>query len=39
MGHTVLIVDDDLAIKESVEEYLTLMSYEVKSAQKRTAGH
>jgi len=33
MGHTVLIVDDDLAIKESVEEYLTLMSYEVKSAQ------
>jgi len=32
MGHTVLIVDDDLAIKESVEEYLTLMSYEVKSA-------
>jgi two-component system cell cycle response regulator len=33
MGHTILIVDDDLAIKESVEEYLTLMSYEVKSAQ------
>ena len=32
MSHTILIVDDDLAIKESVEEYLSLMSYEVKSA-------
>ncbi len=33
MAHTILIVDDDIAIKESVEEYLTLLSYEVKSAE------
>ncbi|MCG8635824.1 MAG: diguanylate cyclase [Desulfobacterales bacterium] len=33
MTHAILIVDDDLAIKESVEEYLKLLSYEVKSAQ------
>jgi len=32
MAHAILIVDDDLAIKESVEEYLRLLSYEVKSA-------
>ena len=33
MAHAILIVDDDLAIKESVEEFLTLMAYEVKSAE------
>lgn len=33
MAHAVLIVDDDTAIKESVEEFLTLMTYEVKSAE------
>lgn len=33
MANTILIVDDDSAIKESVEEYLKLLSYEVKSAQ------
>ena len=33
MAHAILIVDDDLAIKESVEEYLRLLSYDVKSAQ------
>jgi len=33
MAHTILIVDDDIAIKESVEEFLTLMTYEVKSAE------
>ena len=33
MSHAILIVDDDLAIKESVEEYLTMLSYEVKSAE------
>ncbi len=33
MAHAILIVDDDLAIKESVEEYLKLLSYEVKSAE------
>jgi len=32
MGNSILIVDDDIAIKESVEEYLNLLSYEVKSA-------
>ncbi|WP_020586326.1 GGDEF domain-containing response regulator [Desulfobacter curvatus] len=32
MAHAILIVDDDIAIKESVEEFLTLMAYEVKSA-------
>lgn len=33
MAHAILIVDDDIAIKESVEEFLTLMAYEVKSAE------
>ncbi len=33
MAHAILIVDDDMAIKESVEEYLTLMAYEVQSAE------
>ncbi len=33
MTNTILIVDDDSAIKESVEEYLKLLAYEVKSAQ------
>ncbi|WP_035242704.1 GGDEF domain-containing response regulator [Desulfobacter vibrioformis] len=33
MAHAILIVDDDIAIKESVEEFLTLMTYEVKSAE------
>jgi len=33
MAHAILIVDDDLAIKESVEEYLKLLAYEVKSAE------
>jgi len=32
MGYSILIVDDDIAIKESVEEYLKILSYEVKSA-------
>ena len=32
MSHSILIVDDDLAIKESVEEYLKLLNYTVKSA-------
>ena len=32
MAYSVLIVDDDSAIKESVEEYLKLMHYTVKSA-------
>lgn len=32
MAHAILIVDDDLAIKDSVKEYLELLSYEVKSA-------
>ena len=32
MEHSILIVDDDLAIKQSVEEYLKLMSYDVRSA-------
>ena len=31
MGHSILIVDDDSAIKESVEEYLKLLQYEVRS--------
>jgi len=30
--HSILIVDDDTAIKESVEEYLKILNYEVKSA-------
>jgi len=33
MANAILIVDDDLAIKESVEEFLNLLSYEVKSAE------
>jgi two-component system cell cycle response regulator len=32
MAFSILIVDDDKAIKESVEEYLKLLNYEVKSA-------
>ncbi len=32
MAYSILIVDDDLAIKESVEEYLTLLEYNVQSA-------
>ncbi|MCP3873151.1 MAG: diguanylate cyclase [Desulfobacteraceae bacterium] len=32
MTHSILIVDDDSAIKESVEEYLTILNYNVKSA-------
>jgi two-component system, cell cycle response regulator len=32
MAYAILIVDDDSAIKESVEEYLTLLSYRVQSA-------
>lgn len=32
MTHSILIVDDDIAIKESVEEYLKILSYEAKSA-------
>ncbi|MCG8638452.1 MAG: diguanylate cyclase [Desulfobacterales bacterium] len=32
MTYSILIVDDDSAIKESVEEYLKLLEYNVKSA-------
>jgi len=32
MAHSILIVDDDVAIKESVEEYLKILNYKVKSA-------
>lgn len=32
MAHAILIVDDEIAIKESVEEFLSLMSYDVRSA-------
>ena len=32
MAYAILIVDDDTAIKDSVEEYLTLLSYRVQSA-------
>ena len=32
MAYSILIVDDDTAIKESVEEYLNILNYEVKSA-------
>lgn len=32
MTYAILIVDDDIAIKESVEEYLKILSYNVKSA-------
>ncbi|MBU0969808.1 MAG: diguanylate cyclase [Proteobacteria bacterium] len=31
MTYSILIVDDDVAIKESVEEYLKILSYNVKS--------
>ncbi len=31
MAHTILIVDDDDAIKDSVKEYLTLLSYQVEA--------
>lgn len=33
MTHSILIVDDDSAIKESVEEYLKILKYNVKSVQ------
>ena len=32
MPYSILIVDDDVAIKESVEEYLEILKYTVKSA-------
>lgn len=32
MAYSILIVDDDTAIKESVEEYLKLLKYDVRSA-------
>ena len=32
MAYSILIVDDDSAIKESVEEYLNILKYDVKSA-------
>lgn len=32
MAYSILIVDDDTAIKESVEEYLKILEYNVKSA-------
>lgn len=32
MTYSILIVDDDSAIKESVEEYLKILKYDVKSA-------
>ncbi len=32
MTYSILIVDDDAAIKESVEEFLTILKYDVKSA-------
>jgi two-component system cell cycle response regulator len=32
MTYSILIVDDDSAIKESVEEYLAILNYEIKSA-------
>ncbi len=32
MTYSILIVDDDSAIKESVEEYLNILNYNVKSA-------
>lgn len=32
MAYSILIVDDDTAIKESVEEYLNILNYNVKSA-------
>ena len=33
MAGSILIVDDDIAIKDSVEEYLRILSYDAKSAQ------
>ncbi len=32
MAYSILVVDDDEAVKESVEEYLTILKYNVKSA-------
>ncbi len=32
MAHSILIVDDDTAIMEAVEEYLNILKYDVKSA-------
>ncbi len=32
MAYSILIVDDDIAIKESVEEYLKILNYDVASA-------
>jgi two-component system, cell cycle response regulator len=32
MAHAILVVDDDTAIKDSVEEYLTYLSYRVDTA-------
>lgn len=32
MAYSILIVDDDVAIKESVQEYLEILNYNVKSA-------
>lgn len=32
MTYSILVVDDDLAVKESVEEYLKLLKYRVKTA-------
>jgi diguanylate cyclase (GGDEF)-like protein len=32
MIHSILIVDDDIAIMEAVEEYLTILKYDVKTA-------
>ena len=32
MTHSILIVDDDTAIMEAVEEYLNILNYDVKSA-------
>jgi len=32
MSYAILIVDDDAAIKESVEEYLKIQNYKVKTA-------
>ena len=32
MAHSILIVDDDTAIMEAVEEYLNILNYDVKSA-------
>lgn len=32
MAHSILVVDDDAAIRKSVHEYLKILNYEVKSA-------